>query len=175
MSMVDPDQTIDGARPGAALTIDVMFDFVCPWCLIGKRQLDRALTRLAETAPDVRPRVTWHGVQLLPDTPLAGTPYQAFYVARLGSEAAIATRQPAAEPARHASTRHSLYHTFMTQQQSAADRSPRARPVRDRPGGGIAPRASRPAGPASTRAGVPHHTLSGSRETSPNQSRKSNK
>ncbi|CAN0626887.1 DSBA oxidoreductase [Burkholderia multivorans] len=93
MSTLDPDQTSDGARPGAALTIDVMFDFVCPWCLIGKRQLDRALTQLADTAPDVRPRLAWHGVQLLPDTPLAGTPYQAFYVARLGSEAAVAARR----------------------------------------------------------------------------------
>ncbi|CAN0626200.1 protein of unknown function [Burkholderia multivorans] len=46
----------------------------------------------------------------------------------------------------------------MTQRQSAADRSPRARPVRDRTGGGIQPRAARPAGPASARAGhaAPH-------------------
>ncbi|WP_179400885.1 DsbA family oxidoreductase [Burkholderia guangdongensis] len=81
------------AGPHAAPTIDVLFDFVCPWCLIGKRQLDRALRRLATADRDVRPVVAWHGVQLLPDTPRAGVDYQAFYVARLGSPAAVAARR----------------------------------------------------------------------------------
>jgi len=28
------------------LSIEVYFDFICPWCLIGKRQLDQALAQV---------------------------------------------------------------------------------------------------------------------------------
>ena len=31
-----------------SLSIDVYVDFICPWCLIGKRQLQRALAQLRE-------------------------------------------------------------------------------------------------------------------------------
>ena len=69
----------------ASVTIDVHFDFVCPWCLIGKRNLDAAISRFASLRPDVSVKVRWHSHQLLPDMPVGGVPYQAFYVARLGS------------------------------------------------------------------------------------------
>jgi predicted DsbA family dithiol-disulfide isomerase len=75
------------------LTVEVFFDFVCPWCLIGKRQLDAAVRRLARLRPDVRLQVVWHSHPLLPDTPVGGVPYQAFYVARLGSAEAVARRR----------------------------------------------------------------------------------
>ena len=35
------------------LHIDVFFDFICPWCLIGKRQLQAALTQMKQSHPDV--------------------------------------------------------------------------------------------------------------------------
>ncbi|MDM0033750.1 DsbA family oxidoreductase [Variovorax sp. J22P271] len=79
--------------PEPALTVEVYFDFVCPWCLIGKRQLDAAATRLAALRPDVPLQLVWHSYPLLPDTPAAGLPYQAFYVARLGSPEAVARRR----------------------------------------------------------------------------------
>lgn len=75
------------------LRIDVWFDFVCPWCLIGKRQLTRALALLRASDPDVTPDVRWHGVQLLPAIADGGVPFLEFYVRRLGSEAAVRTRQ----------------------------------------------------------------------------------
>lgn len=75
------------------LTVEMFFDFVCPWCLIGKRQLDTAVRRLAQVRPDVRLQVVWHSHPLLPDTPVGGVPYQAFYVARLGSAEAVARRR----------------------------------------------------------------------------------
>ncbi|MES1265697.1 MAG: DsbA family oxidoreductase, partial [Variovorax sp.] len=65
----------------------------CPWCLIGKRQLDAASSRLAELRPDARLRIVWRSYPLLPDTPAGGLPYQAFYVARLGSPEAVARRR----------------------------------------------------------------------------------
>jgi predicted DsbA family dithiol-disulfide isomerase len=83
----------DLAGPTRSLTVEVFFDFVCPWCLIGKRHLDAAARRLAELRPDVRLEVVWRSHPLLPDTPLGGVPYQAFYVARLGSPEAVARRR----------------------------------------------------------------------------------
>ncbi|SFQ44728.1 Predicted dithiol-disulfide isomerase, DsbA family [Geopseudomonas sagittaria] len=75
------------------LHIEVFFDFICPWCLIGKRQLERALARLRATRPDVEVELEWHGVQLLPDLPAAGVPFAEFYLRRLGSEQAVRLRQ----------------------------------------------------------------------------------
>ncbi|HEY2257226.1 MAG TPA: DsbA family oxidoreductase [Variovorax sp.] len=80
-------------RAQSSLTVEVFFDFVCPWCLIGKHQLDAAASRLAELRPDVRLHVVWRSYPLLPDTPVGGVPYQAFYVARLGSPEAVARRR----------------------------------------------------------------------------------
>jgi predicted DsbA family dithiol-disulfide isomerase len=81
----------EGMAP--SLTIDFFYDFVCPWCLIGKRHLGAALSRLAELRPDVRVRLQWRSQQLLPDIPVGGVPYDVFYVARLGSPEAVTRRR----------------------------------------------------------------------------------
>lgn len=75
------------------LRIDAWFDFVCPWCLIGKRQLDQASVLLRGSDPQATLEVRWHGVQLLPDVPAEGWPFMEFYRRRLGSEAAVRQRQ----------------------------------------------------------------------------------
>jgi len=75
------------------LAIDVCFDLVCPWCLIGKRHLATAVAALATEHPDVEVRVAWRPVALLPDTPASGVPFRAFYENRLGGAAAVAARQ----------------------------------------------------------------------------------
>ena len=71
------------------LTVSVHFDLICPWCYIGKRNLDIALARLSESHPDANVRVAWRSVQLLPETPKAGVDFRAFYEARLGSPEAV--------------------------------------------------------------------------------------
>lgn len=76
-----------------SLRIDVFFDFICPWCLIGKRQLERALAQLRVSRPDVEVELAWHGVQLLPQMPARGEPFAAFYLNRLGSAEAVRLRQ----------------------------------------------------------------------------------
>jgi predicted DsbA family dithiol-disulfide isomerase len=55
-----------------AVQIEVISDVVCPWCFIGKRRLEQALSTLREvpTAPAVN--VTWRPFQLNPDLPQAG-------------------------------------------------------------------------------------------------------
>lgn len=75
------------------LHIDVWIDFICPWCLIGKRHLGQALADWSRRHPDVRVAVEWHSVQLIPDVPAQGWPFAAFYEHRLGSSEAVAVRQ----------------------------------------------------------------------------------
>jgi len=75
------------------LNIDVYFDLICPWCLIGKRHQASAVKKFGAARPDIRPHVVWRSFPLLPDTPLAGLPYQEFYERRLGGSAAVATRR----------------------------------------------------------------------------------
>jgi len=71
------------------LVIDVYFDLICPWCLIGKRHLDQALAELARTDPEVAVDVRWHSVQLLPDLPVEGRDFTEFYIQRKGSAQAV--------------------------------------------------------------------------------------
>jgi predicted DsbA family dithiol-disulfide isomerase len=55
------------------LRIDVVFDFVCPWCYIGKRRLESALKVWnAEHPGGPRPVVRWLPFQLNPDLPAGG-------------------------------------------------------------------------------------------------------
>lgn len=76
-----------------ALSIDVFFDFICPWCLIGQRQLQQALAQLRVEQPQVEVSLRWRGVQLLPDMARTGQPFEAFYRKRLGSDEAVRLRQ----------------------------------------------------------------------------------
>lgn len=73
--------------------IDFSFDFVCPWCLIAKRQLDIALNLLRTQQPEIKVDVRFHGMQLLPDVPSQGLPFADFYRRRLGSAEAVQARQ----------------------------------------------------------------------------------
>ena len=75
------------------LRIDVYVELICPWCLIGKRNLARALQELAASDPDLRVAVQWHAVQLIPQVPAEGWPFAEFYLKRLGSPEAVRARQ----------------------------------------------------------------------------------
>lgn len=76
-----------------SLSIDVYFDFICPWCLIGRRQLQAALAQFKAAQPDVEVNLAWQGVQLLPELPASGQPFAEFYRRRLGSDQAVRQRQ----------------------------------------------------------------------------------
>ena len=43
--------------PPMTLDIDLVSDFVCPWCFLGKVRLDRALAELKASRPDLAVRV----------------------------------------------------------------------------------------------------------------------
>ena len=92
------DRPVRGMLAGAnrrrtSLTIDVFFDFICPWCWIGTRHLASALRTFATLHPEVKTKVRWRPYPLLPDTPAEGLPYQAFYLSRLGSPTAVSMRR----------------------------------------------------------------------------------
>ena len=70
----------------SALTIDVVSDLVCPWCWIGKGQLDAALARWCALHPrQPAPTVVWHPFQLNPDLPPQGMPRGDYLEAKFGS------------------------------------------------------------------------------------------
>jgi predicted DsbA family dithiol-disulfide isomerase len=50
------------------LVVDIWSDVVCPWCAIGKANLDRALERFTEAG---RVEIVWHSFELDPSAPAA--------------------------------------------------------------------------------------------------------
>jgi len=88
------------------LEVDVYFDLICPWCLIGKRNLEHAVRSLWQDHPELPVTLRWHSVQLLPDVPEEGVDFMAFYLNRLGGEGAVRARQAQVlEAARRAGAR----------------------------------------------------------------------
>ena len=53
-----------------AIKIDVWSDIACPWCYIGKRNLETGLAATADDADAPRVEVTFHSYELSPDTPI---------------------------------------------------------------------------------------------------------
>lgn len=68
--------------PRTTIRLDIFSDPVCPWCLIGKANLDRAL----ESRPDHPFQIEWHPFQLHPDLPPEGADRATFLEARFGSK-----------------------------------------------------------------------------------------
>ena len=62
------------------LTIEIYSDIVCPWCYVGKRRLERALTSVGGDIP-----VTWRPFQLNPTMPLEGMNRTTYLKAKFGS------------------------------------------------------------------------------------------
>jgi hypothetical protein len=54
--------------------LDILSDPICPWCYIGKANLDRALER----HPDHPFEIEWHPFQLNPDMPAGGVDRRAY-------------------------------------------------------------------------------------------------
>jgi predicted DsbA family dithiol-disulfide isomerase len=64
-------------------TITVISDAICPWCYIGKRQLERALAILAGQGQAFA--VAWYPYQLNPEMPEEGVERAAYRAAKFGS------------------------------------------------------------------------------------------
>lgn len=75
----------EGRPEGGAGRIDVISDAICPWCYIGKRQMERALALLAPEG--LRFSVHWRPFQLNPDMPEKGVERAAYRAAKFGDAA----------------------------------------------------------------------------------------
>lgn len=70
------------------LPLDIFADPVCPWCLIGKAELDRAL----ESRPSHPFQIAWHPFRLNPQMPRGGMNRIDYLHAKLGERAEEASR-----------------------------------------------------------------------------------
>ncbi|WP_295011176.1 DsbA family protein [uncultured Microbacterium sp.] len=52
------------------ISIDIWSDIACPWCYIGKRNLEAGLAALAEGENPPEVDITFHSFELSPDTPV---------------------------------------------------------------------------------------------------------
>ena len=71
------------AATGVGTRIDIVSDVICPWCYIGKRQLERALAMLA--AEGLHFSIHWNPFQLNPDMPTEGRDRAAYRAMKFGS------------------------------------------------------------------------------------------
>ena len=53
-----------------AIKIDVWSDIACPWCYIGKRNLENGIAEASSDPDGPRVEVTYHSFELSPDTPV---------------------------------------------------------------------------------------------------------
>jgi len=68
------------------LNIDIISDVVCPWCYIGKRQIEAALALYAQQNPGAdQPSLAWKPFQLNPQLPAEGMSRQDYVVQKFGA------------------------------------------------------------------------------------------
>lgn len=65
-----------------AVTIEIYSDVVCPWCYVGKRRLERALSELKDR---VSPKIVWQPFQLNPTMPKQGMDRRVYLETKFGS------------------------------------------------------------------------------------------
>lgn len=81
------------------MKLDIISDPICPWCYIGKAQLDRALAQ----RPDHPFEIEWHPFQLNPTMPAEGMERRAYLEGKFGGkEAAFNAYKPVVEHAKAA-------------------------------------------------------------------------
>lgn len=76
------EQQMDGAAMDRKIHIDVISDVMCPWCYIGKRNLEAA----AEALEDVDLEIVWRPYQLDPTLPPEGKDRQQYLSEKFGGE-----------------------------------------------------------------------------------------
>lgn len=72
------------------VAIEIVSDFVCPWCFIGKTHLAAATLLVRENHPQTRFQFNWLPYFLNPGTPPAGEPYRAFLETKFGGARQVA-------------------------------------------------------------------------------------
>ena len=70
------------AQSVKAIEIDVISDVICPWCFLGKRRMDKAMTML----DDIKVEVNWRPFFLDPTIPKEGMSRRAYLENKFGVE-----------------------------------------------------------------------------------------
>ncbi|KAF7803109.1 DSBA oxidoreductase family protein [Senna tora] len=65
------------------VTIDISSDTVCPWCFVGKKNLDKAI---ASSMEQYNFEIKWHPYQLNPAAPKEGVDKREYYRRKFGSQ-----------------------------------------------------------------------------------------
>jgi predicted DsbA family dithiol-disulfide isomerase len=68
------------------LSIDIVSDVVCPWCFVGKRQVEEAIEQYRKVHPQVQITTRWHPFQLNPDLPAEGVARSDYLRAKFGTD-----------------------------------------------------------------------------------------
>lgn len=63
------------------MKIDIISDVACPWCYIGKKNLETAMAQ----RPDMKFEIQWFPYQLHPEAPLEGYDYQGSIARKYGA------------------------------------------------------------------------------------------
>eukprot|EP00002_Diphylleia_rotans_P032990 TRINITY_DN6981_c0_g1_i1.p1 TRINITY_DN6981_c0_g1~~TRINITY_DN6981_c0_g1_i1.p1 ORF type:complete len:213 (+),score=45.44 TRINITY_DN6981_c0_g1_i1:55-693(+) len=71
------------ARP--LIRIEIISDTVCPWCYVGKRRLEKAISSYSKTQ-QVDFQVEWHPFMLDPTLPKSGVDKRQRYVDKFGAQ-----------------------------------------------------------------------------------------
>jgi predicted DsbA family dithiol-disulfide isomerase len=71
------------------IPIDIVSDFVCPWCFIGTRRLRVAVAQVRQEVPDLEVQPRWRPFFLNPDSPPEGEPYLPFLEEKFGGRAQV--------------------------------------------------------------------------------------
>lgn len=65
-----------------AISVDVVSDVICPWCFLGKRRLDKAISLLG----DIKVEVNWRPFFLDPTIPAEGMSRKTYLKNKFGAE-----------------------------------------------------------------------------------------
>ncbi len=64
------------------INIDIISDTVCPWCFIGIKRLEKAMSN----SKNIKFNITWHPFQLNPEMPKAGVDRNLYLSTKFGGE-----------------------------------------------------------------------------------------
>ena len=78
--MMESLRRVDAASADNPLRVDIVSDVVCPWCVIGYKQLERALM-----LSDLVAEVHWHPFELNPDMGVQGENLREHIAAKYGT------------------------------------------------------------------------------------------
>lgn len=78
---------VAAATPPPKFSIDLYSDTICPWCYIGRKHLDRAISLFKEQNPDAEFSFAWKPFVLIPNAKVAERSKKSPFVSRLGPKA----------------------------------------------------------------------------------------